>query len=245
MPRQQIISIKWGSRYGLDYVNRLASMIRRNTMRDTRFICFTDDANGIDPWVETAPLPAINIPDRVAWKPWRKVSLWQNPLLDLEGDVLFFDLDVVITGSIDDFFDFEPGRFCVAHNWTQPNKRIGNTSVYRFRPGAMSYLFDDFNRDPEAVLSRYRISQQYISGEARDMVFWPDDWCVSFKHTLMPYWPLNFFVTPRLPEQTKMVAFTGKPDPDEAAIGRWPVESWRECLYKHVRPTPWIAEHWS
>lgn len=244
MPRQQIISIKWGTRYGVDYVNRLASMIRRNTARDTRFICFTDDPAGIDPWVETAPLPPINIPERVAWKPWRKVSLWQSPLLDLEGDVLFFDLDVVITGPIDDFFDFEPGRFCVAHNWTQPGKRIGNTSVYRFRVGEMRYLFDDFNRDPEAILSRYRISQQYISGEARDIVFWPEEWCVSFKHTLMPSWPLNFIVSPRLPSRTKMVAFTGKPDPDEALVGKWPVQSWRERLYKHVCPTPWIGHYW-
>ncbi len=134
---QTIICIKWGTRYGVDYLNRLASMIKRNTKRPTRLVCFTEDPTGADPWVEIAPLPPINIPDRVAWTPWRKLSLWQYPLADLAGDVLFFDLDVVITGSIDEFFDFEPGRFCVAENWTQPNSGVGNTSLYRFPAGRM------------------------------------------------------------------------------------------------------------
>ena len=121
--------MKWGTRYGVDYVNRLASMIRRNTRRPTRILCFTDQPHGIDPGVDTAPLPPINIPERVQWLGWRKISLWQAPLLDLAGDVLFLDLDVVITGSLDEFFDFEPGRYCVARNWSEPDLRVGNTSV--------------------------------------------------------------------------------------------------------------------
>lgn len=241
---QTVICIKWGTRYGVDYLNRLASMIKRNAKRPTRLVCFTENAQGADPWVQIAPLPEINIPPSVAWTPWRKLSLWQYPLHDLQGDVLFFDLDVVITGSIDEFFDFEPGRFCVAENWTQPNSGIGNTSVYRFPVERMKHIFDDFNRDPEAILKRFRIEQQYISAVVDDMVYWPPEWCISFKHSVLPRWPMNFFVTPRLPEGTKLVAFTGKPDPDEAAIGVWPVKSPWKKLYKHVRPTPWIIEHW-
>jgi hypothetical protein len=244
MKQQTVVCMKWGTRYGADYVNRLASMIRRNTRRPTRIVCFTEEPSGIDPGVETHPLPPINVPERVQWKGWRKLSLWQHPLLDLEGDVLFLDLDVVITGSLDDFFDFEPGHYCVAKNWSEPELRVGNTSVYRFPIGRMSYIFDDFNRDPERFLARYRNSQKYISGEAKDMVFWPPEWCVSFKHSLLPRWPLNFIQPARLPPTAKVVAFTGKPDPDEARDGRWPVTAGWKRLYKHVRPTPWIAEHW-
>jgi len=76
------------------------------------------------------------------------------------------------------------------------------------------------------------------------MVFWPSSWCASFKHSLLPKWPFNFFKTPKLPIDTKIVAFTGKPDQDEALIGKWPVKSTWKKLYKHVRPTPWIADHW-
>lgn len=237
--------MKWGKRYGADYANRLAAMVRRNTVRPTRVVCFTDDATGIGKDIATHPLPAIpGIPARVQWKGWRKISLWQAPLVDLEGDVLFLDLDLVVTGPLDDFFDFEKGRFCVIKNWTQPALRIGNTSVYRFPVGKHSYIYDDFVRDPEAIVPRFRNSQSYISDAARDMVFWPAAWCLSFKHNLMPRWPLNFVMTPKLPPGTRVVAFTGKPDPDEARDGRWPVTAAWKRLYKHVRPVPWIAEHW-
>jgi hypothetical protein len=241
---QTVICIKWGKKYGVEFLNRLASMIQRNTARETRLICFTDDATGADPSILIAPLPPINLPDRVSQTPWRKLSLWQQPLFDLAGDVLFFDLDVVITGPIDDFFDYMPGKFCVAQNWTQPNENVGNTSVYRFAAGKMSYIYDVFNADPEKILSRFRIEQQYISAVCSEQVFFPAEWCLSFKHSLVPAWPLNFFVAPQLPAETKVVAFHGKPDPDEARDGIWPVTSTWKKLYKHVRPTPWIAEHW-
>ena len=158
--------------------------------------------------------------------------------------LLFLDLDVVITGSLDEFFDFAPGRYCVAKNWSEPELRVGNTSVYRFPVGRMTHIYDAFHRDPEPFLARYRNSQKYISGEAEDMVFWPPEWCLSFKHSLLPKWPMNFFVVPKLPAGTKVVAFTGKPDPDEARDGTWPVTAAWKRLYKHVRATPWIAEHW-
>jgi len=244
MQQQIIICMKWGTRYGVDYVNRLASMIRRNTQRPTRIVCFTDRPQGIESGVETAPLPPINIPERVQWLGWRKISVWQAPLLDFAGDVLFLDLDVVITGSLDEFFDLEPGRYCVAKNWSEPELRVGNTSVYRNPVGRMTYIYDAFNRDPEPFLARYRNEQKYISGEAKDMVFWPPPWCLSFKHSLLPKWPMNFFLVPKLPPGTKVVAFTGKPDPDEARDGTWPVTAAWKRLYKHVRATPWIAEHW-
>jgi hypothetical protein len=244
MQMQTIICMKWGTRYGVEYVNRLASMIRRNTARPTRIVCFTDDCRDIAPGVETAPLPPITLPARVASSPWRKLSVWQYPLANLEGDVMFLDLDLVVTGSLDDFFDFEPGRYVAIDNWTQPGKRVGNTSVFRFPAGRHKHVYDDFECDPEAVLGRWRIEQQYISDVIPDMMFWPTPWCVSFKNSLLPPWPLNFLKSPLLPPDARIVAFTGKPDPDEALEGRWPGLSLRQRLYKHVQPTPWIGEHW-
>lgn len=241
---QTVICIKWGTLYGIEYLNRLASMVQRNTKRPTRLVCFTDDGVGADLSIEIAPLPPINLPQLRKVSPWRKVSLWQNPLHDLSGDVLFLDLDIVITGSIDEIFDYEPGKFCIAQNWTQPGGKIGNTSVYRFPVGEMTYIFDEFARNGQTIVDTFPNSQTFISTTAKEMTFFPPEWCVSFKHTLMPTWPLNFFVVPPLPPRTKVVAFTGKPDPHEARDGIWPVNATWKKLYKHVRPTPWIAEHW-
>ena len=244
MPQRTIICMKWGTRYGPEYVNRLASMVRRNTTQPTRFVCFTDDNSKVDDGIELQPLPEINIPDRVAWTPWRKLSVWQHPLADIDGDVLFLDLDLVITGSLDDFFDYRPGAYIAIDNWTQPGRGIGNTSAFRFPAGRHTRIFDDFVADPEAILAKWRIEQQYISDTIPEMIFWPAEWCVSFKHSLLPRWPMNFFKAVELPADARIVAFTGKPDAEDALIGEWPGRSLKQKLYKHVRPTPWIAEHW-
>ena len=219
-------------------------MVMRQTARPTRLVCYTDDARGITGAVETYPLPPIELPEYRRWFPWRKISLWQKELEGISGEVLYLDLDVVVTGGLDDFFDYKPGHFCVARNWTQPNERIGNTSVYRFQVGSHTYLYDRIMSDCEGVLAKHRNSQTFISREIEDMEFWPDGWCLSFKHSLLPTWPMNLFKAAELPPGTKVVAFTGKPDPDEAMEGRWPHTHWYHAFYKHVRPTPWIAEHW-
>jgi hypothetical protein len=236
--------MKWGTRYGAEYVNRLYGAIQRQTERPTRLVCFTDDTTDIDDNVQCHPIPEINLPPDVYNLPWRKLAMWKHPLADLEGDVLFLDLDLVITGNLDVLFDYEPGRFCVIDNWTQKGQNIGNTSAFRFPVGKYTHIYDDIQKDPGAILEKYNIEQVYISREIDDIVFWPRNWCVSFKHSLMPRWPLNFFLVPKLPPDTRIVAFTGKPDQDEAAIGQWPVKHWSKKAYKHVRPTPWITDHW-
>jgi len=241
---QTVICMKWGTRYGADFVNRLYAAIQRNTERETQLVCLTDDSTGVDENVRCEAIPDINLPEDLVVTPWRKLVLWKESIAGLSGDVLFLDLDLVITGSLDPLFDFEKGRFCVIENWTQMGQGIGNTSCFRWPVGKYSHIFDKLTTERERILSTYRIEQVYISREIEDMVFWPRLWCASFKHTLLPKWPLNFFKTPPLPPETKIVAFTGKPDQDEAARGEWPVKAGWKKLYKHVRPTPWISEHW-
>src|SRR5258707_14641411 len=102
---QTIICMKWGTRYGPEYVNRLAAMVARNVTRPTRLFCFTDNRNGISPDIETAPLPAIAIPQRIFWYTWRKLSVGHDPFAYLNGNVLFLDPDLVIPGSVYPFFD--------------------------------------------------------------------------------------------------------------------------------------------
>ncbi len=238
-----VACIKWGSRYGPEFANRLYRSVVRNITGHLRFICFTDNPLGLDRAIETHPLPPINLPDRVEWTPWRKLSFWQDPLAELSGDVLALDLDLIITGSLDDFFSIQPGEYCVIENWTQRGKGIGNTSVYRFPVSRYKHIFDRFNAEPDKVLNEFRIEQQYISHFIPEQVFWPHEWCLSFKHSLLPRFPLNWFKMPTLTPDARIVAFTGHPDPDEALEGKWSAP-FHKRFYKHVLPTPWIAEHW-
>lgn len=241
---QTVICAKWGTRYSPEYVNTLWSMIQRNTARPTRLICYTDDASGLHPDIVTLPIPEFGLPAKRRKSTWRKLAFWNQDLKGVSGDVLFLDLDVVITGSIDDFFDYAPdATFCVILNWTQKRQRIGNTSVFRFRVGAHSYLSEAFDTRAEQILQSFANEQTYVSRAISQITFWPPQWCLSFKHSLLPLWPLNFVRPARLPRSAKVVCFTGKPDPHEARDGIWPCP-WHEQLYKSVRPTPWITQHW-
>jgi hypothetical protein len=237
--------MKWGTAYGVEYANTLYSMVSRNTQRPLRFICFTDDAAGLRPEIRPYPLPPIDLPPSHQWKPWRKIALLQRNLADLDGDVLFLDLDVVVTGSIDPFFDFAPEEaYCVIENWTQMGEGIGNTSVFRLHVGSHPEVYDTLMADPMGTVRRFRNSQTFASRTISRMVYWPPEWCVSFKHTLMPHWPMNFVKVTPLPPSARVVCFTGLPNPDHARDGIWPTTAWWKAAYKHVRPTPWIAEHW-
>ena len=52
-----VVCMKWGDKYGAEYVNRLYNMVARNTTLPFKFVCFTDNANGLLPEIESRPLP--------------------------------------------------------------------------------------------------------------------------------------------------------------------------------------------
>lgn len=238
--------MKWGERYGPEFVNRLNKSTQKHTKRPTQLICFTDNNNGIDDKVICYPLPNINLPENISETPWRKLSVWQYPLHNLKGDILFLDLDLVITGNIDRFFDFNPGKYCVIENWTQIGQNIGNTSCFRFPTRKYKSIFDDFQNEPSKFWRKYHIEQIYLSDKIKEQIFWPSDWCKSFKHNLLPKWPLRIWKPANLPESTSIVAFTGKPDPDDVIRGNWPVKKsqFYKKIYKQLKTPQWVVDNW-
>lgn len=244
---RQVICMRWGDRYGREYVNRLYAMVRQRVTGPLRFVCLTDQPEGLRPEVECHPCPEIDLPLPYRLYGWRKVSLFAPPdrLFGLAGDWLYLDLDVVVTGPLDDFFTHARERsFVVMQNWRQRGQGIGNTSVYRFRVGADAYLLVTLLKEQERILRQYPNSQTYISRTVRELAFWPDDWCLLFKVHCVPAWPVRFWRAPVLPPSARVVAFPGSPDPHEAAVGRWPTRRPLDRLYKHIRPAPWIGRAW-
>jgi len=243
---QKIICMKWGNRYDYNFVNRLYSSIKKHTKRPTTLYCFTDDPIGVNKEIKCKPLPYLKIPSSLSFTPWRKLSIWQDPLEDLKKDVLFLDLDLVITGNLDRFFDFNPGKFCVIENWTQKGSNIGNTSCFKLPIGKYPYIFKNFEDNPQFILKKYKIEQTYISREIEEQFFWPQEWCKSFKHDLLPTWPLRIWKAAKLPENTSIVAFTGKPDPNDVIEGNWPVppSKFYKKIYKRFKIPHWVRDNW-
>lgn len=91
-----IFCIKYGSKYGVEYVNKLQSMIESNTNLDHRFICLTDSDEGI--FCETIKIKT----DDFRKKLFHKITLLEESQ-KFKEDCAFFDLDVIIQNNIDDY----------------------------------------------------------------------------------------------------------------------------------------------
>ena len=64
---KNVICIKWGTKFGPDYVNRLYKMVEKNLKIPHRFVCFTDNAEGLVEGIEVRDLPEYN--DNTVWQP--------------------------------------------------------------------------------------------------------------------------------------------------------------------------------
>ena len=88
-----------GTGYSWNYVERLYSMVMRNITRPVRFHVYTEASREVPPHMIKHVLqewPGVSGP-RKSW--WYKMQLFNSDLF--KGSLLYFDLDVVITGSID------------------------------------------------------------------------------------------------------------------------------------------------
>lgn len=245
METVNILCTKWGSKYGADYVNRLRSMVGRNMSRPFRFVCLTDDPEGLGPDVETFPFPQLGvapIDEREPWAlrfAWLKVAVFASPLYDLTGPTLCLDLDVIISGSLDPFFD-HPGDFVVIKEWDKRDI-TGNTSVFRFEAGRHGDLLRDLNARLEEARRDFRNEQEYVSdyfSRAGLLSYWPPGWCVSFKRHCMPRGPAGWFRPATIPEGARVIVFHGRPNPDDVIAGR--SGKW----YRRVIPVDWVEDLW-
>ena len=94
-----VLCLKHGTKYGSEYVNRLYNMVKRNTTIDFEMVCLTEDSKDINEEITIRPLP----PALAGW--WCKPYMFSNDL-QLNGTVLYLDLDVVIANNIDKLFTY-------------------------------------------------------------------------------------------------------------------------------------------
>ena len=214
--------MKWGTQCGPEYVNRLYGMIARQTTRPFRLVCLTDDDNGLRSEVEWYPIPAIPLPVNASAQGWRKLASFSSEIARVLGErALFLDLDVILLGGIDVFFEY-PGDFLIARDRRHPFARIGNASVYRFRPPRATDVFEEYCRDYKLITKRFRNEREYLSwymGDFGALEFWPKGWCASFKHDCIPSWPWRLWREPAVPEGSRIVVFNGEPTPSQALLG--------------------------
>ena len=256
----QIICIQWGTAYTATDVNRLSSMIRRNTSFPIRFHLFSNETlPGLSPDVVQHPEPRLYVPKRKwNWNYRKEVGLCDDNLGGLTGQrVFFFDLDVLVLESLDDLFSYPRGdKFYIINDWNTRGNYVGQASCYSFVVGTVGFVKNAFDADPNAALKQFgSASQEYLSNQIIQkhggLHFWPKQWFRSFRFHCLPLPIFRHFLTPPMPKKgTKVLVFHGHPDIRDAIKGRWRLSGTNKDIrgfkkiYKACRPTPWIKTYW-
>jgi len=141
--KNYVVCLKWGTKYGPEYVNKLKAMTARNLTVDHEFICFTDNRAGIDKSIRVEALPNIPVS---GW--WYKVWFLSNEL-PIQGTLLFLDLDLIVFKNIDKLFTYKPEKnFCIIRDFNRNIRQSWdrmNSSVFRVKIGHYNNEYQIFS----------------------------------------------------------------------------------------------------
>lgn len=247
-----ILCMKWGSLYGPDYVNVLYHATKANLTGPFRFVCLTDDATGFAEGIESFPIPEIGCSEQM-WRhgAWPKLSVFAKDLYGLTGRALFIDMDTVICGSLDRFFE-HPAPFVAIDtgpDW-RPGQQPGGpralvgTGVFAFDLGQEAQILGRFQQDPAAAFAEADIEQVWVQKHARTVDYWPQDWVISFKRWLRRPIGIDLVLEPkRPPEHAGMIAFHGDPRP--IALLRPGNAFWDRFPHLGHGQVGWMKDYWT
>jgi len=211
-----IVCFKWGTKFPAYYVNRLYRAIERNVTVPFKFICFTEDPEGIDcetrPFLE--PLPY--------W--WYIIGL-MNPKHNFQDRVVYFDLDTVIIKNIDKLITVD-APIVTIQDFYRPKGL--QTAYISYTPEAGAPIWDCLARKykPETYDKLLKFpggTNAFLEKTTKFNVVKLQDLfpgaCVSYKVHVQ---------NKQLPEEAKIVFFHGKPMPHEVwGMHPWMVENWK------------------
>lgn len=237
MTIDSVICWKWPkpgyrSTFGPETVNRLRRMVARHYPHPHRFICVTDDAEGIDPAVEIVPdfRDFADLPSQHGERNpscYRRLRMFHPDAAQWFGQrFVSLDLDIVITANLEALWH-RPDDFAI-YGDTNPTTYY-NGSMVLMTAGARPKVWTDFDPETSPKLARragfFGSDQAWISyclgdGERR---FTKADGVYSFRNEIART------ADQALPSNARLVVFHGQIDPwhDRAQRISWIQEHYR------------------
>jgi len=223
------VCVWWGNKFSVDYVYNLKAAIDRNTTNDVRFVCYSDRNL---PGIETKRLR----PGFEGW--WNKLQMF-DPTMKVDDQVVYFDLDTLITGNIDFLFEnnfwFMGIEDVGAVNAHQPHlKNVLQTGVMAWDFNANSFIFTDFIMNYDLIKNKFRGDGEYLNTKinpyARKLLqhVYPGK-LKSYKYDIYPGPPK---------EEVSIVCFHGRPSIVQALSN--PVVT----PMRTYEPQSWIKNYW-
>lgn len=227
-----VVCLKWGKKYGPDYVNKLYASVKRHTTLPFTFHCFTEDSVGINPEIVVHDLPFKTLE---GW--WNKLYLFSKDM-PITGRIFYIDLDTVITASLDDLMSHNTG-FVVLRDFftglargleTQDNVGSGLMS---WEAGNHTQLWDTFIANPAGAVNEMRPhgDQKWVQKIQLERQYWQD---------LYPAQVVSFKVHCRegLAPDARLICYHGTPTIPQSISQKCKAQWWT------IAPQPWVADHW-
>jgi uncharacterized Rossmann fold enzyme len=211
-----VVCVRHGEKYSPDYVTKLHAMVARNITLGTegRFICFTDQPDDLPPHIIRSPLP-----DGVAgW--WSKLALFDADLFAPGDRILYFDLDTVIVGDLDQVIRYD-GDFAILRDFYRPDGM--QSAVMAWTPSPSTAAFWDAWK----AAGRPEIAggdQAWIEKVCAANAFTPDLWQDLYPGLFCSY---KVHCNPFPPEGASVVVFHGEPRPHDCGRA-WVQAMWSE-----------------
>ena len=219
----QVLCVRFGTRYGREYVEKLRNMVARHLTVPYEFVCLTDDQHPIE-GVRSIVRP--NEGYAKGW--WHKVHMF-DPSLNLSGRVLYFDLDIVIHSNIDKLVEKYQDEFLGIRDFNRkfnPNWNVLNSSAMSWMGGYHTDIFTTFKNNPTKA-QKLHGDQDWIWQVARSrIVWWPENWIQSYKWEIRDRNETTYqngkrsFKTvknPAIPKDCSVLVFHGDPKPQDVA----------------------------
>lgn len=218
------------------YVNTVRAMFARHYPEPFRFICVTDDGNGLDSSIEVVPFPVtfehVPAPRGVRFpSSYRRLWNFSAEARPILGDRIFaIDIDIIFTADLrpllsasEDFVSWWDPRFNRGGGWKGRIKKVPG-GIYLHRTGTMTHVWNSFDPDKSPAIAEKAGTRGSDQGWMSYMIYpakkaWTvDDGVYSIK-----------WINGSLPENARVVSTPGELKP------------WHPELQKKH---PWIREHW-
>lgn len=198
-----IYTVKWGYKYGPEYVNKILEQCKEHITHDFDFYCLTEHPDGLAAEINVIPFPENNYYEK--W--WNKLYLFDRKVVEQKGEKLFFDLDVVIQNNIDCIVEFDPGNALTFirthwHNLRKMKEDVKqipwaytdlNSSVLRWNDRLDGDKITKFVRDYPSQMFFYYRGLDNLFGHQRERLlpleFFPDGWAYSYNNGYL--WPTD------------------------------------------------------
>lgn len=232
-----VVCWRWGTLFGPEYVNRLASMFRRHLHMPYTFHCIaTGDLapTEYDPEVALHPMYLDHAEMTAGSRScFRRLRLLDAGMRDVFGPrILQVDLDTVIVDDVTPLFD-RPEPLVLCRQQAVHDRVTYNPSMMLMDAGVLHRAWEEFHAAPASIWSTARargwscsdmaVINNYVEQARVRPAFWTEE------EGVVAYWREVRRAKGALPPGARVVLFYGTANPSDADL--------RE-------KSPWIEEHW-